>query len=109
MEPDPTPRPEPSADPPASDPGPPREPVGLLRLRERVEGAAREIERLREANAELSERIEALQGQAGGGAPLLVGDDPEALRDTIQGFIDTIDRLLAEPPADSGQTGASSA
>ena len=62
----------------------------LGRLRDRVEAAAAEIERLRAENAALAERA------SGGGVPL--DGDPEALRGTIQGFIDAVDRVLDGTP-----------
>lgn len=99
----------PRESPPAPDP-PPRTPDeearreldGLRRLRERVAAAAREIERLRAENADLAERVASLEAAGGdaaaGGGLVLPGiDGPEELRETVQGFIDTIDRLLAEP------------
>ena len=72
----------------------------LTRLRDRVEAAAREIERLRDENMALAARVSALQAEAmlgGDGIPAfagLQGEDAEALKARIQGFIDTIDRLL---------------
>lgn len=66
----------------------------LARLRERVETAAREIERLRKENAELTARL----SQAGGPALPLDGE-PEAVRAQIQGFIEAIDRVLETPEA----------
>jgi hypothetical protein len=86
----------------------------LERLRERVERAAREIERLRAENAELAGRVNDLAGDelfapAKPVQPTLPGieGDPAALRDRIQGFIDALDRVLADrtsgsssPPSD---------
>ena len=61
----------------------------LARLRERVEAAAAEIERLRAENARLAERAAHADD-----ASLPMAGDPAALRDTIQGFIDAVDRVL---------------
>ena len=69
----------------------------LARLRERVETAAREIERLRVENAELAARL----AESGGPALPLEGDSEE-VRAQIQGFIDAIDRVL-EAPEPSGE------
>ena len=75
----------------------------LARLRERVEAAVREIERLRSANAALAERVGELQGALGedGPAPALPGD-PDTLRTRVQGFIDAIDQVLAAEPGSPG-------
>jgi hypothetical protein len=82
-----------------------RGPDPLERLRDRVERAATEIERLREENALLAERLRAL-AEAGpegeGKTPQelpAIGGDPEATREKIQGFLDALDRLLAERTA----------
>lgn len=76
------------------------------RLRDRVEKATREIERLRGENAELNARVRELaELEAAGGDADAVGiafdEDPEALRAKIEGFIGAIDRLLDEPAAES--------
>lgn len=75
----------------------------LSHLRDRVEAAAREIERLRAENAALAKRVLELQDNREG-APSFAfgeaGDDPEALRKKVQGFIDTIDGLLQASPPD---------
>ena len=88
---------------------PPAEWRTLARLRERVEAAVREIERLRADNAALAARVGELQGALGDGgpAPALPGD-PDTLRTRVQGFIDAIDAVLAadESPADAATTGA---
>lgn len=68
----------------------------LLHLRDRVEAAVQEIERLRTENAALAQRVLELQ-DADRPAPSFAfgeGEDPEALRERVQGFIDTIDGLL---------------
>lgn len=74
---------------------------GLQRLRDRIEAATREIERLRAENAALAARLATFEG--GEASPLAAafegGDDPEALRAKIQGFIAAIDEVLREPTA----------
>jgi hypothetical protein len=86
------------------DPGS-RGPDPLERLRDRVERAATEIERLREENALLADRLRAVAeaGPEGEGQPPqalpAIGGDPEATREKIQGFLDALDRLLAERTA----------
>ena len=70
--------------------------LGLLR--DRVEAAAREIERLRTENAALAQRVLELQDARDHRGPSFTfggeGEDVEALRTRVQGFIDTIDGLL---------------
>ena len=81
--------------------GPLRGLTALERLRTRVERAVAEIERLREENAALAERIGHLEEAVSGESPVLpIDGDPESLRDKVQGFIDAIDRALVtgEPP-----------
>jgi hypothetical protein len=107
---------EPDVPPPSDDtdrPGAGRAEWRLLhRLRDRVEAAAAEIERLRAENAALAERVAALRDSQdtspsfsfGGG-----GEDPDALREKVQGFIDTIDGLLgAARPGGDGSDAAPS-
>ena len=79
---------------------PPPEWRTLARLRERVEAAVREIERLRADNAALAARVDQLRDAVGddGLAPVLPGD-PDTLRARVQGFIDAIDEVLAAEPA----------
>lgn len=77
-------------------------------LRDRVMTAARELERLREENARLSERITALEGgeaAGAGGASLAraLDDDPEHLRASIESFIAAIDRVLAGDLAEDAE------
>lgn len=78
----------------------------LSALRDRVEAAAREIERLRAENAALAEQVAALQHDREGAPSFSFGsgeEDTAALRARVQGFIDTIDRLLEQgesAPAD---------
>ena len=71
----------------------------LGQLRDRVETAAREIERLRTENAALAQRLVEL-GNRPDAVRALSGEDPAAIKARIQGFIDTIDELLRETPAD---------
>ena len=82
---------------------PPTEWRALSRLRERVEEAAHEIERLRSHNAALAGRVADLQAQLGSDEALALpgGTDPAALRVKIQGFIDAIDEVLASPGPDA--------
>lgn len=70
----------------------------LERLREHVEQAARELERLRADNQALLERVQALEADAGTElVPALdLGEDPEALRRKITGFIESIDQYLKQ-------------
>ena len=74
-------------------------------LRDRVEAAAREIERLRSENAALGKRLVELQdGAPGPSFSFGEGEDPAALRERVQGFIDTVDALLAQAePGDGPQ------
>ena len=102
METDSLPRPDGPSPRPSTPP--PAEWRALSRLRERVEAAAREIERLRGDNAALAARVADLQAGLGDEAPafaLPAAGDAEALRARVQGFIDTIDEVLAAPPARS--------
>ena len=88
--------------PPASSDEPARtEWRALARLRERVETAAREIERLRAQNAALASRL-----AESGGPALPLDGDPEEVRAQIQGFIDAIDRVLETPEATTDEATA---
>ena len=83
--------------PPSLDADPASGGGALARLRERVEAAADEIERLRSENARLAERVARI-GDAGGDGPSLpTSGDPVALRASIQSFIDAVDRVLDTP------------
>jgi hypothetical protein len=86
---------------PRSEPPAPTELRALVQLRERVEAAAREIERLRAENEALAARVAALQDQhappASSPFALPEGEDVEKLKAKIQGFIDAIDRVLNAP------------
>ncbi|MEL6771659.1 MAG: hypothetical protein AAFP18_11395 [Bacteroidota bacterium] len=68
---------------------------GLARLRARVEAAAREIERLREENIRLAERIAELEIDDRPTLPL--EGDRTAMRLQVQRFLATVDTLLAQP------------
>ena len=93
------------------EPAPPDEPTrdpsgrsewrSLSQLRDRVEAAVREIERLRSENAALAKRLLELQDDAS--APSFAfgdGEDTEALRARVEGFIGLVDRLLEDGPPD---------
>jgi hypothetical protein len=73
----------------------------LGHLRDRVEAAAREVERLREENAALAARVLELEPGGGaaprGGLALPEGEDVEKLRAKLRGFIEAIDRVLNVP------------
>ena len=91
----------PSPAPDRSSESPLRGLTALERLRGRVERAVEEIERLREENAALAERIGHLEEAVSGESPVLPLDgDPASLRDKVRGFIEAIDRALitGEPP-----------
>ncbi|GAB5536663.1 MAG: hypothetical protein Rubg2KO_29120 [Rubricoccaceae bacterium] len=95
------PRPDEPRPPAASDEPARTEWRALARLRERVETAAREIERLRAENAELAAQV-----AESGGPALPLDGEPEDVRAQIQGFIDAIDRVLEAPEASADETTA---
>ncbi len=67
-------------------------------LRDRVNKAIKEIERLRKENGTLSKKVKELEAGGGGnGFSLGDGEAPEELRAKIEGFIATIDTMLGEP------------
>lgn len=71
----------------------------LDRLRERVQQAAQEIERLRAEKRRLQARVHELEQRPAlddDEAFIRLNDDPEALRRQIEGFIETIDAYLDE-------------
>ena len=82
----------------------------LSHLRDRVDAAVREIERLRSENAALGKRLAELQQD--GPAPSFAfgeSESPEALKARVQGFIDLVDGLLAAPSGTAaGANGAAS-
>ncbi len=85
------------AEPGRSDPRP--EWRSLSHLRDRVDAAVREIERLRTENAALAKRLIEIQesGTGTGATPSFSfgeGEDPAALRARVQGFLDLVDGLL---------------
>lgn len=103
---------EPSAAPEADAGRPEARPEwrSLSHLRDRVEAAVREIERLRAENDALAGRLAELQAERAQ-APSFAfgeGEDPDATRARVQGFLDLVDGLLAagEPPAQPGGDGA---
>lgn len=78
-------------------------PEALKRLRDRVEQAVGELERLRAENTRLAERLRDLEARSGvtphEATGLLFDDDPDALRTKIEGFIAAIDQHLDEADA----------
>ncbi|MEM6785163.1 MAG: hypothetical protein AAF624_15690 [Bacteroidota bacterium] len=70
---------------------------GLTRLRARVEAAALEIERLREENIRLAERIAELEMDESDRPTLPLEGDRAAMRSQVQRFLATVDALLARP------------
>jgi hypothetical protein len=80
-----------------------RHPRSLERLRDRVQAVTEELNRLRDANAALRDRIEELETRPPTDPDLTTitfDQDPEALRRTVEGFIEAIDAYLAETPTD---------
>lgn len=74
----------------------------LERLRERVEQAARELERLRRDNVLLAQRIAELEARPRVGedqAFVLFDENADALRKKVEGFIQAIDAHLARERA----------
>lgn len=78
----------------------------LERLRDRVERAATEIERLRRENAELARRVQTLSqeelfasAEVGNDLALSLDEDPDVLREKIASFIEALDRVIAERSA----------
>lgn len=70
----------------------------LERLRDRVKQVAHELDRLRQENAALAQRIRHLETRPDvdlDGTVLAFDTDPEALREKVEGFIKTIDSYLA--------------
>jgi regulator of replication initiation timing len=86
--------------------------AAMERLRNRVEAAVAEIERLRTENAKLAERVDKLASHevVGETVPgLKVEGDPDALREQVEGFIEAIDRMLAVPSSDEETSSESTA
>lgn len=76
-----------------------KNPQSLERLRDRVKKAARELERLRQENAALAERIRHLEARPAvdlEGTVLAFDEDPDLLREKVEGFIQAIDTYLAK-------------
>jgi hypothetical protein len=74
-------------------------PQSLERLRDRVKKAAHELERLRTENAALTERIRRLESRPAvdlDGTVLAFDEDPDVLREKVEGFIQAIDTYLAK-------------
>ncbi len=75
-----------------------KNPQSLERLRDHVKKAARELERLRAENAALTERIRHLETTPAvdlEGTVLAFDEDPDRLREKVEGFIQAIDAYLA--------------
>jgi len=103
-DPGPTAGPEPAPAAPEAAPEGARDDLrGLRRLRDRVETAAREIERLRAENAALAGRVAAMEGGDGADLPLDLAAPgaAAALRTRLDGYIAAVDQALrdATPPA----------
>ena len=75
----------------------------LRRLRDRIDAAAGEIERLRAENAALAARVAAMEGGDGAALPfdLSAPGAADALRARLDGYIAAVDQALrdATPPA----------
>ena len=82
----------------------------LHRLRDRIEAAAAELERLRAENAALAARVAALEaGDGGGGAlpfDLSLPGSADELRTRLDGFIAAIDQALREAAPTEDAPGA---
>lgn len=75
----------------------------LSALRDHVSKAVDEIVRLRAQNRSLARRLSQLESGAAGPTINFAGaTDPEELRTTIGGFIDSIDRYLSAANDDDG-------
>jgi hypothetical protein len=74
----------------------------LRRLRERVEAAVAELERLRAENAALASRVAELEGGDAGAPTIpLPSSNGEDMRARLDGFIAAIDQALREASADA--------
>lgn len=79
----------------------------LERLRQRVEEVAREVERLREENAALIERLQEAEERPVldvEGAIVGFDDEPEVLRQKVASFIEAIDQYLDQAKANRDET-----
>ncbi|MEM0961649.1 MAG: hypothetical protein AAGK21_03775 [Bacteroidota bacterium] len=76
----------------------------LKHLRDRVDAAVREIERLRAENAALAKRLIELEERAQDGSSFSFSDDEgsEELKARVQGFIRIVDGLLASGDGANG-------
>ena len=75
-----------------------KKPRSLERLRDRVKKAVQELERLQQENAALSARIQELETRPAidhEGTLLVFDNDPDVLREKVEGFIEVIDAYLA--------------
>ncbi len=75
-----------------------KSPQSLERLRDRVREAARELERLRKENTALATRIRELEARPAvdaEGTLLIFDEDPDVLREKVEGFIEALDKYLA--------------
>ena len=83
--------------------GEPGGPRSLELLKDRIETAAREINRLRQENAELAERMARLEESQGHDIRNLLETTQasEELREKIAGFIEAIERYLDEHAPES--------
>lgn len=71
----------------------------LQRLRDRIMKTLEELERLRTSNAELAERIRELEKRPHvdfDGTVLAFDEDPQQLREKVDGFIRAIDTYIAK-------------
>lgn len=76
-----------------------KSPQSLERLRDRVQTAVRELDRLHKENAVLTERIKDLEKRPaidGVGTLLDFDENPDTLREKVEGFIEAIDQYLAK-------------
>lgn len=76
-----------------------KNPESLVRLRDRVKKTAQELERLRQENRALRERIEHLEARPTidiDGSVLTFEEAPDILRGKIESFIEAIDTYLAQ-------------
>lgn len=91
--------PQQALDPSAKRRVPLKSPQSLERLRDRVQAAVHELDRLRKENAALTERIEHLETRPTldvDGTLLAFDEHPDALREKVEGFISAIDQYLAK-------------
>ena len=90
---------EETAQPMSDDPSEVTGPRSLERLKDRVELAIKELQRLRSENASMKKQIDSIQSQgpaAGDGTAVVFNESPEALKAQIKQYIEAIDRLTAQ-------------